>query len=94
MKTRIIIAAISASLISACVPTPRTPVVVPESAQAKRITRSGGSLTLPDGTRVTPDAAGGFVLPNGDYVRRDPRGALILPTGARCLPDAAGYSCP
>lgn len=77
--------------------TPRpAPVVVPgpEAEPAKQIIRQGGSLVLPDGTRVTPDASGGFTLPNGAYVQRDARGALVLPTGARCLPNAGGYACP
>ncbi|MGO4406990.1 hypothetical protein AB4Z10_22345 [Bosea sp. RAF48] len=43
---------------------------------------------------MNPDSSGGFELPNGDYVKRDPGGALILPTGARCLPDQGGYLCP
>jgi len=61
---------------------------------AKRITREGSQLVLPDGTRVTPDSSGGFVLPNGARVDRDRSGGLILPTGARCAPDAGGYVCP
>jgi hypothetical protein len=67
--------------------------MAPAAGAPKQILREGGQLVLPDGTRVTPDTTGGFLLPNGDYVRRD-RGALILPTGARCVPSAGGYACP
>jgi len=74
---------------------PRPPVPqTPETPRAKRIIRDGGQLVLPDGTRVTPDATGGFTLPNGDQVRRDRAGALVLKTGARCVPDSTGYTCP
>lgn len=91
---RILAVAIGAATLAACVPTTRTAVIVPDAGPTKRISREGGQLVLPDGTRVTQDARGGFALPNGDYVARDGRGALVLPTGARCLPDTAGYTCP
>lgn len=85
-----------ALLMAGCVsnrPQPQPVAVAPMAGTQKQILREGGQLVLPDGTRVTPDTTGGFLLPNGDYVRRD-RGALILPTGARCVPSSAGYSCP
>lgn len=92
-KTLIATAACAVSL-AACVSRQPPPVVVPEASSAKQIVRQGPELVLPDGTRVTPDASGGFTLPNGAYVQRDARGALVLPTGARCLPNSGGYACP
>jgi hypothetical protein len=89
-------AAAMAMLMAGCVssrPQPQPVSVAPAAGVAKQILRDGGQLVLPDGTRVTPDTTGGFLLPNGDYVRRE-RGALVLPTGARCAPSAAGYICP
>lgn len=91
---RIVLTTLCVLTLAACVPRAQTAVVVEEGASTKRITRESGNLVLPDGTRVTPDATGGFSLPNGDYVRRDPRGALLLPNGARCVPDSGGYACP
>lgn len=90
-----IAAATLAMLMAGCVsnrPVPQ-PVAVPITGAPKQIQRDGAQLVLPDGTRVTPDSTGGFLLPNGDYVRRD-RGGLVLPTGARCAPSATGYACP
>lgn len=83
-----------AILMAGCVSSqPRPPQGV-SAAPSKRIVRDSAQLVLPDGTRVSPDSSGGFELPNGDYVKREPGGALLLPTGARCLPDQGGYLCP
>lgn len=85
-----------ATLMAGCVtsrPQPQPVAMAPAAGATKQILRNGGQLVLLDGTRVTPDTTGGFLLPNGDYVRRD-RGGLILPTGARCAPSAGGYLCP
>ena len=78
--------------LSACAPQRPSPVV--DASSAKQITRNGATLTLPDGTTVTPDASGGFALPNGAYVSRDAGGGLLLPNGVRCVPNATGYACP
>lgn len=95
MSKPLLTAAACAALLAACVPTREAPPVVqPQASAAKMIIRDGGSLVLPDGTRVVTDAAGGFSLPNGDYVQRHRSGALILPTGARCAPTPSGYRCP
>lgn len=94
MNIRMIAAITGLAGLAACTQPARQAVYVPEAQPSKRIVREGGNFKLPDGTLVTPDSTGGFSLPNGDYVRRDARGALLLPTGARCLPDAAGYTCP
>lgn len=81
-----------ASVMAGCASAPQ---LKPDAAAvAKQIIRDGAELVLPDGTRVTPDATGGFRLPNGAFVRRDRGGALILPTGAQCLPSLNGYTCP
>lgn len=95
MLQRLVIIAVCAGAVSACVPS-RRPVaeVPPESVPTKHIVRSGTDLVLPDGTRVTPDSSGGFALPNGDYVRREARGGLRLPNGALCAPISSGYACP
>ena len=77
---------------SAC--TPQRPSSVVDGPSTKQITLNGDTLTLPHGTKVTPDANGGFALPNGEYVRRDARGGLLLPNGVRCVANAAGYACP
>lgn len=91
-----IVAAVIALVVSGCAssPPPAAPAPTPDPARAKRIMRDGAQLVLPDGSRVTPDASGGFNLPNGDPVRRDRSGALVLRTGARCLPDRTGFTCP
>ncbi|CAH1668785.1 conserved hypothetical protein [Hyphomicrobiales bacterium] len=83
-----------AILVAGCVSSSPRPVPGASAGPGKRIVRDSAQLVLPDGTRVSPDASGGFELPNGDYVKRDPSGALVLPTGARCLPDQGGYLCP
>lgn len=95
-----LVTTLSALALAACAP--QRAVLVPEPVAApvtpvspsKQISRAGGELVLPDGTRVTPDQTGGFTLPNGAYVQRDRGGALVLPTGARCTPNPAGYLCP
>lgn len=83
-----------AILVAGCVSSQPRPAPVASVGSTKQILRDSGQLVLPDGTRVTPDATGGFSLPNGDYVRREAGGALVLPTGARCLPSQGGYLCP
>lgn len=96
MVRMMIAAAAAAFLLGGCVasrPQPQPVAAVPVTGAPKQILRDGAQLVLPDGTRVTPDSTGGFLLPNGDYVRRE-RGALVLPTGARCAPSATGYACP
>lgn len=94
MTKTLIVMTVCAVALAACVSRSPRPDAGPEAAPGKQIIRQGGSLVLPDGTRVEPDASGGFTLPNGAYVQRDARGALVLPTGARCLPNAGGYACP
>lgn len=89
-----IVASVIALITAGCVSPGPQPGAAANAGVAKRITRDGTQLVLPDGTRVTPDATGGFSLPNGDRVTRDPSGALILPTGAHCAPSAGGYVCP
>ena len=86
-------ASLVAVLVAGCVSSRPQPVSQAAPSPAKRIVRDGGQLVLPDGTRVTPDATGGFLLPNGDYVR-SAGSALVLPTGARCPASPGGYTCP
>lgn len=95
LKRNLIVTALCAGVLSACVSSNRLVVEQPPAAvPSKQIVRAGTDLVLPDGTRVTPDPTGGFALPNGDYVRREARGGLRLPNGALCTPIAGGYACP
>jgi hypothetical protein len=103
---RIVVLALVATGLAACVSTPTrvavtTPAVVaPPPAQsapaAKRIAYTGtGSYILPDGTVVAADPGGGFTLPNGARVSADGAGGVVLPNGARCTSDGqSGYICP
>lgn len=101
MKTLIPAIALTAVTLAGCTSSRLTRIEeaprsleAPRASPAKRITVVGNEVTLPDGSRSTRNAAGGFALPNGQQVTRDARGALVLPNGNRCLPDAGGYTCP